>query len=82
MGAMGLVQDPVTLIILRLLQGVFSGTMSAAQTLVSVNTPEEHNGFALGSLNSAMFSGTLIGAFGGGVAADIYGYRVAFFVSA
>ena len=80
-GSMGLVQDPVTLIALRLLQGVFSGTMSAAQTLVSVNTPEEHNGFALGSLNSAMFSGTLIGAFAGGFVADIYGYRIAFLIS-
>ena len=61
-GGMAFIYSPVILIILRLFQGIFSGTLSAAQTLISTSTPDEHSGFALGALNSAMFSGTLTGA--------------------
>lgn len=82
LGCMGLVHSPGMLIFLRLVQGMFCGTVSAAQTLISTQTPEEHNGFALGSLNSAMFSGTIAGAFLGGYVAEWYGYRNAFFCSA
>ena len=62
-GLMGAATNPWILIFLRLVQGMFCGTVSAAQTLVSTQTPEEHNGFALGSLHSAMFSGHMTGSF-------------------
>ncbi len=78
---MGVVHAPVSLVILRLLQGALCGSVSAAQTLVATHTPEEHSGFALGSLNSAVFSGALTGAFVGGFAAEYFGYRTAFILS-
>jgi DHA1 family multidrug resistance protein-like MFS transporter len=78
---MGTVTHPVWLIGLRLMQGALTGTVSAAQTLVSVNTPSHRSGFALGTLNSAVFSGSLTGAFLGGWAAEVFGYRKAFYFS-
>ena len=82
LGLMGVAANAATLIFLRLVQGMFCGTVSAAQTLVSTQTPEEHNGFALGSLHSAMFSGHMTGSFLGGIFAEYFGYRNAFFVTA
>ena len=81
LGLMGVVHAPVYLILLRLVQGALCGSVSAAQTLVATHTPEEHSGFALGSLNSAVFSGALTGAFIGGFAAEYFGYRTAFLIS-
>ncbi len=81
-GLISIAQDPVTLVILRVIQGAFCGTMSASQTLLSTQTPREHTGFALGALNSAMFSGTIAGSFAGGYVAEYAGYRPAFLISA
>ena len=81
-GLISIAQDPVTLVILRVVQGAFCGTMSASQTLLSTQTPREHTGFALGALNSAMFSGTIAGSFAGGYVAEYAGYRPAFLISA
>ena len=81
LGLMGTVQGPAMLLMLRLLQGMFCGTVSAAQTLVSTQTPDEHNGFALGSLHSAMFSGHMTGSFFGGIFAEYFGYRSAFIMT-
>jgi len=81
-GLISVAQSPLMLIVLRVIQGAFCGTMSASQALISTQTPREHNGFALGALNSAMFSGNIAGAFAGGYVADYAGYRPAFVISA
>lgn len=78
---MGMVTHPIWLVALRLLQGALTGTVSAAQTLVSAHTPSHRSGFALGTLNSAVFSGSLTGAFLGGWSAEVFGYRAAFYFS-
>ena len=75
---MGMATGPATLVGLRLLQGVLTGTMCAALTLVSVHAPQERSGFALGMLSAAVASGNMIGAFLGGLFADLFGYRMAF----
>ncbi|MBP7829964.1 MAG: MFS transporter [Kiritimatiellae bacterium] len=77
---MGLVRSVEALCVLRLLQGMFTGTMTAAQTMVSVQAPAHRSGQALGALTAAVFSGSLTGAFVGGVVADGLGYRAAFLV--
>ena len=81
-GLISVAQTPAMLVALRIVQGAFCGTMSASQALVSTQTPREHTGFALGALNSAMFSGTIAGAFAGGYVAEMAGYRPAFVISA
>ncbi len=79
--AMGLAPTVQILIVLRLLQGVLSGSTNAAQTFVSVNSPQEHTGMVLGSISAAIFSGHVIGAFIGGLFAEWFGYRVTFVIS-
>ena len=81
-GLISVAQTPLQLVMLRVIQGAFCGTMSASQALISTQTPREHTGFALGALNSAMFSGTIAGAFAGGYVAEYAGYRLAFAISA
>jgi len=78
---MGVATTPTMLVGLRLLQGVLTGTMTAAVTLVSVHAPDKRSGFALGILSAAVSSGNMCGAFVGGMFADLFGYRMAFFAS-
>jgi len=78
---MGLASNPTMLVGLRVLQGVLTGTVTAAITLASVHTPENRSGFVLGVLSAAVNSGSMCGAFFGGLFADLFGYRVAFFAS-
>ena len=79
---MASVRSVEALVALRLVQGVFTGTVSAAQTMIAAGTPPHRNGFALGALNAAVFSGTMAGAFFGGWFADHFGYRATFYAAA
>jgi DHA1 family multidrug resistance protein-like MFS transporter len=78
---MGLVNSVSALIVLRLVQGVMTGTVTAAQTMASVHTPKDKNGLALGALSAAVYSGSMLGAFCGGLFADLFGYRRAFYAA-
>ncbi len=78
---MGLVPNVQMLIVLRLLQGMLCGTVSAAQTFISVQSPSHRSGLVLGTLSAAVFSGSMCGAFVGGLSAEWFGYRMAFMAS-
>jgi DHA1 family multidrug resistance protein-like MFS transporter len=80
--AMSLVQNVESLIMLRMLQGALAGTMIAAQAMVAAYTPATRSGMALGSLSAAVYSGSMAGSFLGGMFAEYFGYRPAFFASA
>ncbi len=75
---MSLARTPHDMIVLRLLQGVFTGTVTTAQTMVAAAAPLERSGAALGMLSMAQFCGHMIGAAVGGLLAEILGYRVSF----
>lgn len=75
---MGMVPNVQLLVALRLLQGMLTGTMPAAQTFVSVDIPPQRSGLALGTLSAAVFSGAMAGTFIGGLFAELFGYRLAF----
>jgi DHA1 family multidrug resistance protein-like MFS transporter len=79
---MSLVTSPEQLITIRILQGAFCGTVSAAMTLIATQTPEEHLGLALGSVQTVQFVGQAFGPLVGGVVTDQWGYRAIFPVSA
>lgn len=81
MSLMGGVQTPMMLIVLRLLQGALTGTMTAAQAFLAGEMPHERRGLAIGGLSAAVYSGGLSGAFLGGLAAHVLGYRAAFYGS-
>ena len=68
------------LIGIRFVTSAFTGVISAAQTLVVTNTPEEHHGFALGLLSSAIWSGNLLGFAAGGLIVHWYGFQAAFLI--
>ena len=78
---MGTVHSAAALVGLRLLQGIFTGTVAAAQTMVSVHAPPHRRGFVLGALSGAVYSGGMTGAFVGGIYADWFGYRAAFYAA-
>lgn len=78
---MGMAQSPGMLIVLRLLQGALTGTMTAAQAFLAGEMPRERRGLAVGGLSAAVFSGSMAGAMLGGFAGEWLGYRLAFAVS-
>lgn len=81
MSLMGGVQTPGMLIVLRLLQGALTGTMTAAQAFLAGEMPHERRGLAVGGLSAAVFSGSMAGVSLGGFVADWLGYRAAFAAS-
>ena len=81
MALMGLAQSPLQLIVLRALQGALTGTITAARALVATSAPRNRAGYALGTLQMAVYVGAMAGPTLGGVIADTIGYRQAFFVT-
>lgn len=80
-GLMSLAQNPWHLLILRFIEGGFTGTVTASMTLVAATTPRERMGFGLGMMQMAIFSGASIGPLFGGLLADQIGYRPTFIVA-
>ncbi|MEJ2211874.1 MAG: MFS transporter [Anaerolineae bacterium] len=79
--AMGFVQNVWQLAVLRAVQGMLTGTVSAATTLVASSAPRERSGYALGLLQMAVWAGASAGPLLGGLVADSWGYRAAFWVT-
>ncbi|MEZ4521993.1 MAG: MFS transporter [Thermomicrobiales bacterium] len=78
---MSLAQSPWHLLGLRFLEGAFTGTVAASTTLVASTTPRHHRGFALGMMQTAVFSGASAGPLIGGILADQLGYRPTFVIA-
>lgn len=79
---MAFVQSAEQLVLLRTIQGLITGTVSAASALIAAEAPRKHMGSAMGTLQVGLAGGVAIGPVIGGAIADLYGYRVAFFVTA
>ncbi|MGI6751957.1 MAG: MFS transporter [Anaerovoracaceae bacterium] len=80
LASMGISQRVWQFLVLRSLQGVFSGTITASMGFVSVNTPVNKRAYALGLMTSSNFLGYSIGPFIGGILAEIVGYRGCFYL--
>jgi DHA1 family multidrug resistance protein-like MFS transporter len=78
---MGLVQHPWQLLVLRFLQGAFTGTVAASNALVASSVPRERLGSSLGFMQVALYGGTSLGPLIGGFISDRLGYRVACFAA-
>ena len=76
--AMGMISNVYQLLVLRLLAGAFTGTISASLALVSSVLPGAKLGFGLGLMQVGVFLGMSVGPLIGGVIADIVGYRLTF----
>ncbi len=79
-GAMGFVSGPWPMLALRLGQGVFSGFIAPAMTLVSVSTPAARQGRVSANLQTALMAGGIVGPLMGGTIADQFGHRAVFVV--
>ena len=77
----GFAGNVVQLLIIRAVFGLFSGFVSNAVALVAAQTPKEESGRVLGTLNTAMISGVLIGPIFGGAVAQFFGYSHIFFIT-
>ncbi len=76
----GLAQTVFQVFLFRMVQGAISGFVASAMTLVTVTTPTDRQGYALGLLASSSSAGTVLGPLFGGILADLIGYRELFFV--
>ncbi len=81
-GGMGLSTNVWHLVILRFMQGLFTGTITASSAFVAVNTPNHRFSYALGFLSSSTFVGYSLGPLLGGKVAEHFGYRMSFYVGA
>jgi DHA1 family multidrug resistance protein-like MFS transporter len=79
---LGLVTKVEHIIILRFVQGMFTGTVTASAALVASGTPSHRMSYALGFLSSSTFIGFSAGPAIGGVVAEMFGYRISFFIGA
>jgi DHA1 family multidrug resistance protein-like MFS transporter len=72
------VQSPWQLLLLRSVQGCFTGTIAAATVLTAGIAPASQVAFALGLLQTGVAVGNSVGPLIGGVISDFLGHRIAF----
>lgn len=78
---MGFVGAPWELLLLRVVNGVFSGFISMATSLQASITPTAYSGRALGTLQTGAIAGSLIGPLVGGALVEVMGYQAVFLVT-
>jgi DHA1 family multidrug resistance protein-like MFS transporter len=81
-GLMPLFSNVWIILFLRIAQGVLTGTVPANVALIASTTPPRRLGFALGLMQTAVFTGSSVGPLIGGFCADITDYKVTFFITA
>jgi len=79
---MGFAQSAPQLLILRFFQGSLAGFVAPSLALMASCTPKEKTGQSLGTLQSALVTGMIVGPLLGGVLAHFMGYRPIFFWTA
>lgn len=80
-GLMAFAPGPWTLLLLRLLQGLFSGYIAPSITLVSVDAPEERQGSVASTLQTGVLVGMLAGGLVGGAVSDRFGFHAVFLMT-
>lgn len=78
---MGFVRSAEELILLRAVQGMITGVLSANTALVAASVPRERSGYALGLLQVGLWGGISAGPLMGGLVVDLVSYRAAFIVT-
>jgi DHA1 family multidrug resistance protein-like MFS transporter len=78
---MGFAQNAEQLVILRTIQGMVSGVISAANALVAGSTPRQHSGEALGLLQTSRWVGVSGGPLIGGLLGEAFGFRECFWIT-
>lgn len=79
--AMSLVQNPVQFLVLRILQGAFTGTVAASTALVATIVPRDRLASSMGLLQTSAYLGIAGGPPLGGLVAEAVGIRGTFVVA-
>ena len=80
-GLMAFARSAEELVLLRAIQGLITGVLSAHNALVASVVPRERSGYAMGLLQVGLGIGVALGPLVGGLVADLFGYRSAFYVT-
>jgi len=78
MGGIAFVPSVFWLLVLRFLNGVFSGFVPNSTALIASQVPKDQSGYALGTLSTGVVAGTLMGPLIGGLIAENLGMRNVF----
>jgi DHA1 family multidrug resistance protein-like MFS transporter len=78
---MGLVQNVGQFLLLRILQGVFTGTIAASTALVASIVPRDRIAASMGQLQTSVYVGIAAGPVLGGLIAQAVGIRGTFFIA-
>ena len=78
---MGLMKSVTALFVLRLFMGIVTGFIPTSIALISKQTPKEHAGRVLSTLQMGSVSGTLFGPIIGGIMADTVGFTYTFLIT-
>ena len=78
---MGLVQNVGQFLVLRILQGMFTGTIAAATALVATIVPRDRLASSMGLLQTSVYVGISAGPVLGGLIAQAVGIRGTFFIA-
>ena len=76
--ATALVQTPAQLLVLRSIQGLLSGYIPSAITLVGTSSPPQKVGYNLSLMATASATGSIVGPLLGGSVSHLFGTRVSF----
>ncbi|WP_460022607.1 multidrug efflux MFS transporter [Lactovum odontotermitis] len=80
-GGLGFVPNVWILLLLRLLNGLFSGYIPNATAMIASQVPRSKSGYALGTLATGSIAGSLIGPLIGGGLAQMVGMREVFYIT-
>lgn len=78
---MGFAQSAEQLVVIRIIQGLVTGTMAASNALVASTTPKDRSGESLGLLQMGSWVGIAVGPLIGGVIGDNIGFRESFWIT-
>jgi MFS transporter, DHA1 family, multidrug resistance protein len=70
-----------TFVGLRIIQGLFTGTVTAASAMVAAGTPRDKLTVSMGTLLGAVFAGSTMGPLLGGFLADAVGIKATFAIT-
>lgn len=78
---MGFAQSAEQLVMIRTVQGLLTGVVSATSALVASTVPKEKSGESLGLIQTGTWVGVAVGPLIGGLVGETLGYRASFWVT-
>lgn len=78
---MGFAQSAEQLVLLRTIQGAFTGVLAAVNALAAGLVPKEKSGYALGLMQMGRWVGIGTGPLLGGILSGLFGFRQTFWIT-